>query len=83
VRKIVRSVLADIGETAKFLAAKRLVLDNLARDLFLDFLYKDVDAALRRLARLSKGDHSPDKYAERFPKDSGRTGQRPHTLAAI
>ena len=34
----------------------------------LDFLYDDLAAALKRLLRLSEGDYSPDKYAERFPK---------------
>jgi integrase len=44
----------------------------------LDFLYEDLAAALKRLLRLTDGDYSPDKYAERFPKtvagtDSGIT----------
>src|SRR5262249_39904560 len=62
----------------QFLAAKQIALTNTARNLFLDFLYEDLAAALRRLIRLSKGDYSPDKYAERFPRaaegtDSGIT----------
>jgi integrase len=76
-RKAVRPVLADVGETAQFLATKGLVLNNEARDLFLDFLYKDLAEALRRLIRRSEGDYSPDTYRERFPKalgaDSGDT----------
>jgi hypothetical protein len=78
VRQSVRPVLADIGETAQFLAAKRMGLTNAAQNLFLDCLYEDVAAALKRIERLSRGDHSPDKYVERFPKavearDSGIT----------
>ena len=48
-RSAVRPVLADVGETAQFLATKTLVLNNEARGLFLDFLYKDLAAALKRL----------------------------------
>ena len=75
-----RPVLADAGETAQFLAMKRLVLNNEARDLFLDWLYEDLAEALRRLLRIADGDYSADKYAERFPKfegtDSGETPQQ-------
>jgi integrase len=70
-RKAVRPVLADVGETAQFLAAEAKVLDNNAREQFLDFLYKDLAEALRRLIRLSEGDYSPDSYRERFPKAVG------------
>ena len=78
-RKAVRPVLADVGETAQFLATKTLVLNNDARDLFLDFLYKDLAAALKRLIRMSEGDYGPDKYRERFPKFEGAaTGETPY-----
>ena len=70
-RRAVRPVLADVGETSQFLAAKGLVLNNEARDLFLDFLYKDLAETLRRLIRRSEGDYSPDTYRERFPKLEG------------
>jgi hypothetical protein len=78
VRETVRPVLADVGETAQFLALKQVTLTNDARNLFLDWLYDDLSAALKRLLRLSEGDYSADKYAERFPKvaegsDSGIT----------
>jgi integrase len=66
----VRPVLADIGETAQFLAAKRPALTNTARNLFLDWLWPDLSAALRRLERLAEGDYRRDEYAERFPKDA-------------
>jgi integrase len=68
VRDAVRPVLADISETSQFLAAKQIVLTNNSRNLFLDFLYEDLAAALRRLIRLSGGDYSPDTYTERFPR---------------
>jgi integrase len=78
VREAVRPVLADIGETAQFLATKRLALTNAGRSLFLDWLWHDLAAALQWLERRAEGDYGPDKYAERFPKephghDSGLT----------
>ena len=80
-RKAVRPVLADVGETAQFLAVKGLSLNSEARDRFLDWLHEDLAAALRRLIRLADGDYSRDKYAERFPKfegaDNGLTPQQP------
>ena len=39
-RQAVRPVLADVGETSQFLATKALVLNNEAREQFLDFLYR-------------------------------------------
>ena len=75
-----RPILADVGETAQFLAMKRLVLNSDARDRFLDWLYDDLAAALRRLLRIADGDYSAGKYAERFPKfeglDNGETPQQ-------
>ncbi len=80
-RKSVRPVLADAGETAQFLAMKRLALNNEARDRFLDWLYEDLAEALRRLLRIADGDYSTDKYAERFPKfDGPHTGETPQQL---
>jgi hypothetical protein len=70
VRESVRPVLADIGETAQFLALKRMVLSNEAQRLFLDWLYEDLAAALRRLLQLTEGNYGTDKYRERFPKDT-------------
>ena len=79
-RKVVRPVLADAGETAQFLAVKGLVLSGEARESFHDWLYEDLAAALRRLMRVALGDYSDDKYAARFPKfegnDSGETPQQ-------
>jgi integrase len=75
-------VLADVGETAQFLAAKGLALTNAARDLFLDNLYPDLAAALRRLIREAKGDYGPDRYVQRFPKstDTSDSGITPWAL---
>jgi integrase len=79
-RSAMRPVLADAGETAQFLALKGLVLNEEARQCFLDWLYEDLAAALRRLIRVAHGDYRDDKYAEHFPKfdgfDSGETPQQ-------
>ena len=80
-RNAVRPVLADVGETAQFLATKSMALNNEARDLFLDFLYSDLAAALKFLIRRSDGDYSADNYRERFPKYEGPdTGDTPTQL---
>jgi integrase len=80
-RKAIRPLLADLGETAQFLAVKRLTLDNETRDRFLDDLYEDLAAALNRLLRISQGDYSPDEYVKRFPKFTGAdTGETPWQL---
>src|SRR5262245_53060604 len=80
-RRALRPLLADVGETSQFLAAKSVVPNNEARDQFLDFLYKDLAEALRRLIRHSEGDYSPDTYRERFPKFGGAdSGERPTQL---
>jgi integrase len=79
-RKDVRPVLADAGETAQFLAMKGIALNPTAHALFLDWLYDDLSAALRRLIRVAQGDYRDDKYAERFPRfegaDAGETPQQ-------
>jgi integrase len=82
VRESVRPVLADVGDTAQFLATKRLTLTPDARTLFLDFLYEDLGAALTRLLRISRGDYSLDKYRERFPEEAevSDTGVTPWAL---
>jgi integrase len=70
VREALRPVLAEIGQTDRFLAAKKLALTNAAGNLFLDWLWDDLFAALQRLERRARGDYSPDKYTERFPKEA-------------
>jgi integrase len=79
-RKAMRPAFADAGETAQFLAMKGLVLSSEARDRFLDWLYEDLSAALRRLIRNARGDFRNDGYSERFPRfegaDNGETPQQ-------
>jgi integrase len=70
-REAVRPVLADVGETAQFFAMKGIALNHEGRARFLDWLYQDLAAALRRLIGFAKGDYRPDKYAEQFPKYEG------------
>lgn len=70
-RKAIRPVLADVGETAQFLAIKKIVPDNEARALFLDFLYADLAAALKRMIGMSKGHYGADNYRAQFPKFEG------------
>jgi hypothetical protein len=76
-RRAVYPVLADVGETAQFLATKRLTLNVEGRESFLYWLYDDLAAVLARLGRLAEGDYGDDEYAKRFPKfeglDSGET----------
>ena len=80
-RKEVRSVLADIGETAQFLGMKRMVLDNETRDRFLDYLYDDLAAAFQQLMRIAQDDYTPDEYRKRFPKFEGaNSGETPKQL---
>ena len=80
-RKAVRPVLADVGETAQFLALKRLTLNSEARDRFLDWLYDDLAAALRKLKSVAQGDYQDDGYTKRFPKFEGPdTGKTPQQL---
>ena len=66
-RKEVYPVLADVGETAQFLAMKRLTLNTEGRESFLYWLYDDLAAVLKKLERLAKGDYGDDGYAKRFP----------------
>jgi integrase len=72
-RDLVRPVVADIGDTEQFLAAKRLMLREDARRLFLDWLYADLSAALKLLMRRCGGDYRADTYRERFPKSAEGT----------
>jgi integrase len=79
-RKEVYPILADVGETAQFLALKRLALNVEGRESFLYWLYDDLAAVLGRLRRLAEGDYGDDDYAKRFPKfeatDAGDTPQQ-------
>ena len=56
------------------------MLSREAHDRFVDWLYEDLSAALRRLIRQAQGDYREDGYAKRFPKfevaDVGETPQQ-------
>ena len=67
-RRVVRPMLADWGETSRFLAARRIALDSTSRDLFLDCLYGDFAAALKLLIQRRRGDYTPDARPTRFPQ---------------
>jgi integrase len=67
-RERARPMVADWAESAQFLHSKALGLDRTSLNLFLDYLCKDLFAALHLLKRRAEGDFSPDRYAERFPK---------------
>ena len=72
-RADIRPLFADLGETAQFLAARRLVLDGPSRDMFLDSLYHDLGEALRLLIKRAQRDWTQDTYPLQFPKfDEGR-----------
>ena len=70
-----------LGRVRGFWEMRQIALDNETRDRFLDFLYDDLSAALKRLMRISDGDYRVDKYRERFPKFEGAgTGETPWQL---
>jgi integrase len=72
-RQALRPMLSDWCETAQFLAARRLVLDDHSREMFLDALYSDFSAALQLLIRNARGDYTPDPHPLQFPKFQGGT----------
>lgn len=67
-REGARSMAADWAETSQFLHAKRLTLDAPARDLFLDYVCRDLFAALDLLIKRGRGDYSEDTHPQQFPK---------------
>jgi integrase len=67
-REDARAMAADWAETSQFLHAKHLTLDPSGRDLFLDYVCRDLFAALRLLIRRAKGDYSEDTHPKEFPK---------------
>ena len=81
-REDVRPLFADLGETARFLAERRMVLDGPSRSLFLDNLYHDLGEALRLLIARARRDWTPDTYPLQFPKFEDRrdAGQGPWKL---
>ena len=70
VRRGVRPIIADRGQTAQFLASKPLMLSNDGRALFLDCVVDSYIAALSLLERHAKGDYSPDTRPQSFPQFS-------------
>ena len=72
-REDARAMAADWAETSQFLHTKHLTLDPAARDLFLDYVCRDLFAALNLLLRRGKGDYSEDTHPQQFPKFE-RTG---------
>jgi integrase len=58
---------ADWAETAQFLHAKRLTLNAASRDLFLDYVCRDLWFALHVLIKRGQGDWSPDTRPNEFP----------------
>jgi integrase len=81
-RADIRPIFADLGETAQFLAARRMVLDGPSRELFLDHLYHDFGEALRLLIARARRDWTPDTYPLQFPKfeETRDAGQSPWKL---
>jgi integrase len=67
-REPARAMAADWAETTQFLHAKRMTLDPVSRDLFLDHVCRDLAVALNLLIRRGNGDWSDDTHPREFPK---------------
>jgi integrase len=67
-REDARAMAADWAETSQFLHAKHLTLEPAARELWLDYVCRDLFAALDLLIRRAKGDYSEDTHPNEFPK---------------
>ena len=67
-REDARVMAADWAETSQFLHTKHLTLDPAARDLFLDYVCRDLFAALDLLIKRANGDYSEDTHPKQFPK---------------
>jgi integrase len=81
-REPARAMAADWAETSQFLHTKRLTLDPVSRDLFLDYVCRDLWFALQALIRRGKGDWTEDTYPRQFPRfeANGATGLTPWSL---
>src|SRR6516225_6211027 len=64
----VRPLVADTAETAQFLAAKGISLEPVSREMFLDWVCRDLFEAIRLLLKRARGDWSADKHSQQFPK---------------
>jgi integrase len=62
-----RAMAADYGETSQFLHSEQLPLEAAARELFLDYVCKDLFGALDLLIRRARGDYSEDTLPQEFP----------------
>ena len=67
-REPARAMAADYGETSMFLHSEHLTLEPAARELFLDYVCRDLFNALDLLIRRTKGDYSEDRHPKEFPK---------------
>jgi integrase len=67
-RQGARAMAADFGETSQFLHSKHLTLEPTARELFVDFVSRDLYRALRLFIRRAKGDYSEDEHPKQFPE---------------
>jgi hypothetical protein len=67
-RKLTRALAADHGETSQFLLSEHLALDPAARELFLDYVARDLFNALNLLIRRARGDYSEDQHPKAFPQ---------------
>jgi integrase len=67
-REPARCMAADWAETTQFLHTRHLTLEAPARDLFLDYVCRDLFIALDLLIRRAKGDYTEDTHPEQFPK---------------
>jgi integrase len=72
-REPARAMAADWAETTQFLHTKRLALNSVSRDQFLDFVCRDLYVALHLLIRRAHGDWSKDSYPNEFPTLEGRS----------
>jgi integrase len=68
VRQELRPIAPNHGETAQFLHSKKLRLDQASRDMFLDYVVRDLFAAVRLLKSRAQGDYSEDTWPQEFPK---------------
>ena len=66
--KTERALAADHGETSQFLLSEHLALDPTARELFLDYVARDLFNALNLLIRRARGDYSEDQHPKAFPQ---------------
>jgi hypothetical protein len=78
-RSEVRPLLADVGETSQFLGVKGLVLNNAARDRFLDWLFDDLWQALRGSYALHRATIAQTSTASAFPALTAWTLVKPHS----